>query len=183
MRRIIGLTGLAGSGKSTVAKLLESYGYDIVKFASPLKNMLRAYLVTLGVDGDTIERMIEGDLKEVPSQLLAGRTPRHAMQTLGTEWGRNAMSKTFWVDAWSSTAAGHERIVCDDCRFPNEIDTLREQGAVIVNIVRPDAQTSAGNHASEHVPEFCHYRLNNVASVRELEEGARAILEDLDWTR
>jgi hypothetical protein len=79
--RLIALTGYAGSGKSTLADILAcEHGFTVVKFAGPLKAMLRA----LGLD----EREIEGDLKEQPCQLLAGHTPRRAMQTLGTEWGR-----------------------------------------------------------------------------------------------
>ena len=35
------------------------------------------------------EAHIEGALKEVPCELLGGKTPRYAMQTLGTEWGRD----------------------------------------------------------------------------------------------
>jgi hypothetical protein len=48
-----------------------------VKFAGPLKSMCMALGLT--------EAHIEGHLKEVPCELLCGQTPRHAMQTLGTE--------------------------------------------------------------------------------------------------
>ena len=88
---IIGLTGYAGCGKSTVADyLVKKHGFTLIKFAGPLKAMMRA----LGLG----EREIEGDLKEKPCGLLAGRTPREAMQTLGTEWGRQHFGQNFWVN-------------------------------------------------------------------------------------
>lgn len=80
---VIALTGLAGSGKSTASKyLVEKHGYQLVKFAGPLKDMLRA--IGFGEDD------IEGNGKELSNSLLCDKTPRHAMQTLGTEWGENA---------------------------------------------------------------------------------------------
>ena len=40
---IIGLAGGKGCGKSSVARILErKYGYEILSFASPIKDMLRA---------------------------------------------------------------------------------------------------------------------------------------------
>jgi hypothetical protein len=140
MTRLIALTGLAGSGKSTVAKhLTANHGYRVEKFAGPLKDMLRGFGLT--------ERHIEGDLKEVPCDLLGGKTPRHAMQTLGTEWGRNLISPTLWVGAWSSRAATGS-VVCDDCRFPNEAAAVRALDGIVVRVVRPGLACTGG-HASE----------------------------------
>ena len=79
---VIAITGQAGSGKTTIAKHLElEYNYVRVRFAEVLKDMLLALGLT--------EEEINGDLKEKPCSLLLGKTPRHAMQTLGIEWGRN----------------------------------------------------------------------------------------------
>ncbi len=52
-----------------------------------------------GYDAAT-EDKIEGSLKAKPCSLLAGKTPRHAMQTLGTEWGRNCIGDGFWINLW-----------------------------------------------------------------------------------
>ena len=90
---IIGLTGLAGSGETTVARhLMGMHGFVRHRMAEPLKSMLKALGLT--------EQQIDGDLKEVPCELLGGKTPRHAMQTLGTEWGRDLISQNLWVKAW-----------------------------------------------------------------------------------
>lgn len=141
MTRLIALTGLAGAGKSVIAKhLVAKHGYRVEKFAGPLKDMLRGFGLT--------ERHIEGDLKELPCELLGGQTPRYAMQTLGTEWGRNIISPSLWVDAWSSRAAAGP-VVCDDCRFPNEAAAVRALGGIIVRVVRYDEDVPPPRHISE----------------------------------
>jgi hypothetical protein len=147
--------GVAGAGKSALARVLaRDYGYEVVKFADPLKEMLRV----LGL-GD---RELEGDRKEVPSDLLCGRTPRWAMQRLGTEWGRDMIGGSLWVAAWQRRvkAVRTSRIVVDDCRFPNELAAAREMGFVPVRIYR-EARTHWGErHLSEYaldevwMPEF-----------------------------
>lgn len=145
--RVVALTGAAGSGKSTVANyLIEHYGYFRIKFADPLKDMLR--IIGLG------EMHIEGQLKETPIEWLDGRTPRYLMQTLGTEWGRHMVSRDIWVAIWQNKveswlhANPEYRIVVDDCRFANEAETVREMGGRIVALHRPGAGL-AGKHPSE----------------------------------
>jgi hypothetical protein len=141
---VIALTGLAGSGKSTASKyLVEKHGYQLVKFAGPLKDMLRS----IGLS----EAQIEGELKETPCEWLQGKTPRHAMQTLGTQWGRDCIGPSFWIELWVRrvnliiAAGGH--VVVDDCRFPNEADEVREIGGVVWKIFGRGG--IAGAHESE----------------------------------
>lgn len=138
---IVGLIGKKACGKSSVANMLISNnGFTLVKFATPLKNMLR----TIGLS----EEEIEGDLKEQPSDFLCGNTPRHAMQTLGTEWGRDLIGQNFWVNAWAREAQKHKMVVCDDCRFENEAATIAGNGGKLIRIVRPGL-VSEDEHASE----------------------------------
>lgn len=141
----------AQSGKSTLAAALAGFGWQTVKFAAPLKAMIRALLREVGCPEADIERMIEGDLKEVPTPYLGGRTPRHAMQTLGTEWGRACMGENFWVDMFSVKADQLRdegvAVVTDDMRFPNEMDAVKRDG-ITVKVTRPGTER-AGGHASE----------------------------------
>jgi hypothetical protein len=150
--RIVALSGPAGSGKSEVAKhLVENFGFELVKFASPLKDMLRVFYMTQGLlDPVEIDRRIEGDLKEDPCPYLCGRTPRHAMQTIGTEWGRDSIHPDFWIRAWSRRVAlVPGPVVTDDCRFENEAKAiLAEHGDVI--LLKPKAlRRSRSSHTSE----------------------------------
>lgn len=135
---IIGIAGKIGSGKSAAANHLIKQGFALHKMAAPLKNMLRC----LGLD----DRHLEGDLKELPTHLLCDRSPRYAMQTIGTGWGRDTMAPDFWVNAWKNTLpAGN--VVCDDVRFPNEVEMIHAMGGKVIRIVRDHGQTSS--HVSE----------------------------------
>ena len=119
---IVGLTGLRGSGKDTAAKVLYEQGFAHLKMAGPLKGMLDGLLLSQGVDRPTRQRMLEGDLKELPTPFLSGRSPRYAMQTLGTEWGRDLMAGNFWVETFERSCTQYRDVVCSDIRFPNEVD-------------------------------------------------------------
>lgn len=165
--RVVGLHGAAGCGKSTAAEFLTHFGYARVRFADPLKAMLRAYLAAAGAEPDYIERCIEGDFKETDEfRYLLGRSPRFAMQTLGTEWGREIMGAEFWTCAWASKADSlinifndlnaiqAQGVVAEDMRFENEQRVLREvagQGkSVTIHIVRPGQEAIAqSGHKSE----------------------------------
>jgi hypothetical protein len=145
---IIGIAGYAGSGKSTVADtLVKEHGFERIKFADGLKDMLRA----LGLS----DGWIEGELKEQPCPLLLGRSPRHAMQTLGTEWGRQCIGEDFWVNYWSMRVKGRlnasmtSRIVVDDVRYPNELAAVEKLSGHLWWVSRPGVRPSS-YHSSEH---------------------------------
>lgn len=145
---IIGLTGLARSGKSTAANyLVIEKKFVRVPFAAPIKRMLRS----LGLSDDEIN----GSLKEEPCDLLCGRSPRFAMQRLGTEWGRGLIHPDLWIELWRRDAerlilSGHS-VVADDCRFPNEANALKNLGGKIINI-RNDSNSVSNveAHSSEN---------------------------------
>lgn len=125
---IIGLAGKAGCGKSTVANsFVKEHGFTVHKFAGPLKKMLHC----LGLD----ERHTDGFLKTQSFGFLGGHTPRYAMQTLGTEWGRNTISETLWLDAWQRTMPEGD-IIVDDVRFDNEFDLIKSLGGLVIEIQR-----------------------------------------------
>lgn len=146
---IIGLTGYAGSGKSTIARNM--FAFSPKKFARPLKAMMRALLLEQGVDDDTIRRMIEGDLKERPSPFLNMQTPRHAMQTLGTDWGRALICENLWADAALRDLHPAISYVFDDVRFDNEADAIRKAGGKIVRLHRSGVERTS-DHPSEDLP-------------------------------
>lgn len=150
-RTVIAFTGLIGAGKSEAARyLIERHGFKRGKFAAALKEMMRTYLRYRGVPPDMIERMIEGDLKEVPSPYLNGRTPRHAMQSLGTEWGRDCIHTDLWVDTEMDAQRAAPALVFDDARFLNEAAAVRAAGGALVRIERTGAGSAVGaGHSSE----------------------------------
>lgn len=167
--QVIGLAGPIGSGKSTAAEFFyRTYKYRRISFAEPLKNMLRV----LGL-GD---RELYGDLKEVPSPKLNGRTPRHAMQTLGTEWGRTCLSQTFWVDqgirsALEARDCGFPGVVFDDCRFATEADGIRSIGGRIIMLTGRSFVTDGPKHASEALDFEPDATISNAGSIADLERA------------
>lgn len=169
----IGLTGLAGAGKSEVAtRLIEKHGFKRGKFAGALKEMLKALLLYRGCDPETAHRMVEGDLKEVPTPYLKWQTPRHAMRTLGTEWGRGCIDNDLWVDGeleyQKSKLSDNAKIVFDDVRFNNEVNAIRRFGGSTWRINRPGLV--AGNHISEQLDFVEDIFINNDGSLLELQE-------------
>jgi hypothetical protein len=148
-QQIIAFVGLRRSGKDTAAAALVADGWELVKFADALKGMLRFYFNFVGVPDARIERMIEGDLKETSTPYLCGNSPRWAMQTLGTEWGRNLIGNDLWVQATIAKALQYERTVISDCRFPNEASAVKAQGGTIIRVER-DGLT-VDSHPSEQL--------------------------------
>lgn len=175
-RTIVAFTGLAGSGKSTAAAhLVNHHGYQRVRFAGPLKAMMAALGLT--------PEQIDGSLKETPCELLGGKTPRHAMQTLGTEWGRDLIAPDLWIRAWNAALAkvpAGVPVVVDDCRFPNETEAVRTAGGVIVRIDRPGAGTASVHASEQHVLPAIE-TLRNIADERYLLDQVDILVMDLSW--
>lgn len=151
--KVVALVGQAGSGKSEVAQhLVANHGFTLVKFTGILKDMCRVLGLT--------ERELEGDLKESPSSLLLGQTPRYAMQTLGTEWGRDILHPDLWSHVWKIKALRMleegKKIVADDCRFLNEAKFIRSpHPSQIWRIKRKDLPPPM-EHQSETEMDMIH---------------------------
>ncbi len=88
---LIGISGKAGSGKTTIAEyLIEKHDFVEYSFATPIKQML---CTMLNCDLKTLEIYKESNtiLDET------GCTLRKLLQTLGTDWGRNIINNNIWV--------------------------------------------------------------------------------------
>jgi hypothetical protein len=146
--RIIGLTGCARSGKDTVASLIKEYraGTVLFSFARPMKEFCKMLF------GFTHEQL-DGDEREVPDSRWTRPdgtplTARFALQTLGTEWGRNCDSD-LWVKACLNTMDRSRAniAVVTDVRFLNEAAALRKAGAELWRVRR--AKVNGVGHQSE----------------------------------
>jgi len=144
--RLIGLAGPAGSGKDTIADyLVETYDYDKMSFAAPIKDALCAMF-----NWDP-SKLNDREWKEAVLPDI-GKSPRQLMQTLGTEWGRNLVNPHLWLIIAKGEieyAQHHDfDIVVSDVRFENEAKMIREMGGVIWHIER-DPKAAKMAHASE----------------------------------
>ncbi len=144
---IIGIAGHARAGKDTVAQFIqEEYRAATYAFAEPLKAMLRA----LGLD----EQDLNSWRKDETNYDFQA-TPRHMMQTLGTEWGRDTINDNIWVIAAAkriqrlSQAQPDSTIIITDVRFENEADFVRKHG-FLIHVERPIQRIDGSTHRSEN---------------------------------
>ena len=172
MGTIVGLLGLKGSGKSSVANMMaQNNGFTVVKMADPLKDMLRTLFYHAGFSEEEVEQYIEGPLKEEPVGFLGGKSTRHAMQTLGTEWGRDLIHEDLWVSLFSGMAGAKNLVVCDDCRMFNEADYIINQGGTLIRILGPhEDQLREPHHISEQELEIIpvHHVVTNSSTINKL---------------
>lgn len=139
--RLIGIAGPARAGKDTLC----SYMLDNLdgiwlrsSFADPIKKMLEV----IGVDcSDEAKAVIDDRFCY---------TPRHMMQILGTEWGREMIHGNIWVEAFARLNAG-KCVIVPDVRFENEAELVREHGVLIHLVGRGGIE---GSHVSENAIEF-----------------------------
>lgn len=178
--QLIGLTGLAQSGKSTAAGFLEGVGFARLRFADPIKKALAAILASAGLEEETIRRHLDGDLKEVPLAALQGKTARHAMQTLGTEWGQGLIGKSLWIDITMAKArkllGQGIPVVIDDVRFLAEARAVEKHGGLLAAVIRP-GQTRKSNHSSEDGGDFYRVTLTNDGGKDRLEAQVLALVQ------
>lgn len=172
---VVGLIGIAGSGKTLVARhLVEQHGFTRHRFAGPLKEMIK---VGLGLT----DEQLDGAGKNEPIPDCGGCTPRHLMQTLGTEWGRRMIHSDLWINRWRSIVRADPSplIVVDDVRFPNEAAALRSVDGVLWRVYRPGLSTSS--HASERAQAQIaeDVLINNATSIAEMIRSVDAVLGNL----
>ena len=142
-KHIIGVVGFIGSGKDTVADYLQNFhGFRRESFASTLKD---AVSNIFGWDRTLLEgRTAEArEWREQVDTWWASRlniphlTPRWALQYWGTEVGRNSFHTDIWIASLENKLRkSADNIVISDCRFPNEIQSIKNAGGTIVWVQR-----------------------------------------------
>lgn len=176
---LIGLTGRAGAGKSTVAAYLQDqYACAEIAFADPIVNMIGSLLADANISGAW---MTERALKEQPTPL--GFSYRELAQSLGTEWGRG-LAPDFWLRVAAQRLyalhASGDNVVISDVRFPNEAAFIQAHGGVLVRVLRQDLP-AVRQHASEaHVDQLpITTELLNFGSVATLHDQVDRFIDTL----
>lgn len=181
---LIALTSPAPqSGKSTVAnRLIMQHRFRLLKFAGPLKNMIRTLLWDCGIATDMTERYVDGDLKEAVIPEL-GVTSRKLQQDLGTGWGRELIRQDLWVHIVKKSAerlmARGQNVVIDDMRFQNEFDMVLEIFGHPIRIENSRVSYT-GNHVSEGALDKVNMRvLKNDTSIVDLHLAVDDLIRQL----
>lgn len=145
--KIIGFSGLAGSGKDTAANILiEKYGNEYfrkISFGDAVKDIAS---VAFGWDrkllqGDTVESRTFREKNDEfwTDAFKKPFTPRLALQYIGTDLFRNVIDPNFWVFVVQKRIKESDfkgTYLITDVRFPNEIKMIKEMGGITCNIVR-----------------------------------------------
>lgn len=140
---IIGVCGFIGSGKDTIADYLTNFhGFRRESFANSLKD---AVAHVFGWD----RTMLEGRTKQAREWReqvdpwwaerlnMPNLTPRWILQYWGTEVCRRAFHDDIWIASLENKLRNStDNIVISDCRFPNEIKSIRNTGGIVIRVIR-----------------------------------------------
>jgi hypothetical protein len=162
---LIGLCGLAGSGKDTCAKWLHlDFGYERYAFADALRESI--YTLNPFVDGS---RRLREVVEEYGYEIAKRNFPeiRRLLQVYGTEVGRELYGSSFWIDRLFSKIGYRDRIVISDVRMTNEVDAIKARGGIIVWVDRPGLERMS--HASEQMDHasVCDHRISNDGTLED----------------
>jgi hypothetical protein len=164
--RLVGLTGHAGVGKDAVASFMGGRRFS---FAEPLKRFVQEVFAFSDDQVWGASQHRNAPDPRYPRCDGSYLTPRLALQTLGTEWGRNCYPNVWadlgvrkaveWLEAnpWSReallayTTVPDRLAVLTDCRFVNEARAIRQAGGEVWRVVRPGhvLPPDVANHPSE----------------------------------
>jgi hypothetical protein len=139
---IIGICGLIGSGKDTIADYLQNiHQFRRESFAHTLKG---AVAQVFGWDRE----LLEGRTRESrewrekqddwwTNRLGVAVTPRWVLQQWGTEVARKGFHDDIWIASLENKLRKTtDDVVISDCRFPNEIASIRNAGGVVIRVRR-----------------------------------------------
>jgi hypothetical protein len=140
---IIGVCGLIGAGKDTIADyLVNIHQFRRESFANTLKDAVAA---VFGWDRELLEGRTRHsrEWREQVDPWWAERlgmpdlTPRWVLQY----WGTEVVRRSFHDDTWIASLENRLRkttddVVISDCRFPNEIAAIKRAGGVVIRVHR-----------------------------------------------
>lgn len=140
---IVGVAGFIGSGKDTIADYLITFkGFRRMSYAEPLKDAISAIFgwereLLEGTTKysrewrDTIDPWWSERLK------IPDLTPRLVLQQWGTEVGRRAFHDDIWIASVENKLRSiKDNIVISDCRFPNELKSIKRAGGITIRVNR-----------------------------------------------
>ncbi len=140
---IVGICGFIGSGKDTIADYLVNFHeFRRESFASTLKDAVAS---VFGWDRTLLEGRTK-EAREWREQVdpwwaerldMPTLTPRWVLQYWGTEVCRKAFHDDIWIASLENKLRNSkDNVVISDCRFPNEISSIKRAGGQIVWVQR-----------------------------------------------
>jgi hypothetical protein len=139
---IIGICGLIGAGKDTVADyLVNIHQFRRESFANSLKDAVSS---VFNWDRELLEGRTKQsrEWREQPDPWWTDRlgqsiTPRWVLQYWGTEVCRRGFHDDIWIASLENKIRNsRDDIVISDCRFPNEIAAIKRAGGRVIRVTR-----------------------------------------------
>ena len=177
---IVGIAGFIGSGKDTIADYLITFkGFKRMSYAGPLKDAVAAIF-------DWDRELLEGTTqysrqwRDTVDTWWAERlkiphlTPRFVLQQWGTEVGRRAFHDDIWIASVENKLRSEkDHIVISDCRFPNELKSIKNAGGITIRVNRgpnPEwydaaVQYNKGNKHAKSILEEYNIHASEYSSV------------------
>ena len=139
---IIGLCGLIGAGKGTVADILVDQGFKKISFADKLKDGVSTIFGwdRSMLEGDTDEsrawRELRDDFWSNETQMEV--SPRLVLQLFGTDCMRDGFYDGVWVSLLKKTILDNpeQNYVVPDVRFENEVNMLHDISGEVWEVKR-----------------------------------------------
>lgn len=142
---VISISGKIGSGKDTVAKIIQELAphnnWQIKKFAGKLKQ-----IATL-LSGIDLSNWEDQEFKKTDMPGNWGMTYREFLQRIGTDALRNGLHENVWVNSLFSELTPTSNWIITDTRFVNEIEAVEKCNGLKILVTRPNTYSS--NHPSE----------------------------------
>ena len=176
---IISITGKIGSGKDTVAQIIQEctpyHKWEVKKWAGKLK--------TIGemISGIPKEKFEDQEFKytnlpEMWDKDGIPMTVRDLLQLLGTEAMRNGLHENVWVNALMSEYKPEHYLIgaldteltddmgvypnwiITDTRFPNELEAAKAKNGITIKVHRPGRKSDEKQAQHALMKSYLHLR-------------------------
>ena len=103
------------------------------------------------------------------------------LQQVGTDLFRNQFHNNTWVNATFANYQ-NDNWIFTDVRFPNEAESIKDKGGIIIRVERPNLLNNQNNINLEHISEKSlddykfNYYICNDSSIENLIEQIKNIL-------
>lgn len=103
-------------------------------------------------------------------------SPRKAYQLFGTDFARNMVSESIWVDI-----APKGDTIFTDVRFNDEAEFIREAGGIVIEVQGRATSTGESSHVSEGgvSGDLIDYVLDNSGTKKQLKTNVKKLVDEI----
>lgn len=168
--QVIGISGYARSGKTTVGRLIaEKTRINVHHLADPIRDLVKR------IDPYDSDGILLSTRLEIGGEEHAKQTHdryRHTLREVGE--GVREILPSIWIAALADRATGAPAVVVPDVRRPFEAD----QCAIVINVTRPGI-VSDGHCTEIDMSGYATHHIRNDGTLVDLELKVDALVADL----